>query len=72
MIKLNSGHEISVVGPGTWQSNPIKFSKAVEHALRSDYRHIHGAFVYLNEHEVGQGIRASGVPRSEIFPTSKL
>ncbi|EHA53381.1 aldehyde reductase 1 [Pyricularia oryzae 70-15] len=71
-IKLNSGHEIPVIGLGTWQSNPNEVAKAVEHALRNGYRHIDGALVYGNEHEVGEGIRASGVPRSDIFLTSKL
>lgn len=46
--------------------------KAVEAALRSGYRHIDTAFAYGNEKEVGEGIRASGVPREEIFLTTKL
>lgn len=47
-------------------------AKAVEVALKAGYRHIDAAAIYDNEAEVGTGIRASGVPRSEIFVTSKL
>ncbi|KAF7563380.1 hypothetical protein G7046_g736 [Stylonectria norvegica] len=71
-IKLNSGYEIPVVGLGTWQSGPNEVAKAVKIALDVGYRHIDAAAVYGNEAEVGEGIRASGVPRSEIFITSKL
>ncbi|EGO04066.1 hypothetical protein SERLA73DRAFT_175801 [Serpula lacrymans var. lacrymans S7.3] len=72
LIKLNSGFDIPAVGFGTWQSKPNEVSNAVEVALRSGYRHIDCAWLYGNEKEVGEGIRASGVPRSEIFITSKV
>ncbi|KAI0420764.1 aldehyde reductase 1 [Xylaria grammica] len=71
-LKLNSGYSIPVVGLGTWQSGPHEVAKAVEHALRGGYRHIDAAACYGNENEVGEGIRASGVPRADIFVTSKL
>ncbi|KAI0207028.1 aldehyde reductase 1 [Astrocystis sublimbata] len=71
-LKLNSGYSIPAVGLGTWQSRPNEVASAVEHALRHGYRHIDAASCYGNESEVGQGILASGVPRSEIFITSKL
>ncbi|KAI0402177.1 aldehyde reductase 1 [Xylaria palmicola] len=71
-LKLNSGYSIPVVGLGTWQSGPNEVARAVEHALRYGYRHIDTAACYGNESEVGEGIRASGVPRSDIFVTSKL
>ncbi|EGY19449.1 Aldehyde reductase 1 like protein [Verticillium longisporum] len=71
-FKLNSGHSIPAVGLGTWQSGPNEVARAVEHALRHGYRHIDAAAVYDNEEEVGAGIKASGVPREEIFLTSKL
>lgn len=57
---------------GTWQSAPGDVEVAVETALRAGYRHIDTAFAYENEKEVGEGIRRSGVPREEIFLTSKL
>lgn len=49
------------------QSKPNEVKHAVEAALRAGYRHIDAASVYGNEAEVGQGIKASGVDRSEIF-----
>jgi Aldo/keto reductases, related to diketogulonate reductase len=70
--KLNTGYSIPAIGLGTWQSQPGGVEKAVEEALRAGYRHIDTAFAYGNEKEVGQGIRASGVPREEIFLTTKL
>jgi diketogulonate reductase-like aldo/keto reductase len=71
-IKLNSGCEIPVVGLGTWLSKPNEVENAVEAALKSGYRHIDAAAIYQNEEEVGRGIKKSGVPREEIFVTSKL
>lgn len=57
---------------GTWQSRPGAVEKAVEVALKTGYRHIDTATAYGNEREVGEGIRRSGVPREEIFLTTKL
>lgn len=72
-IKLNSGAEIPVIGLGTWQSKQGEVAAAVSYAIKdAGYRHIDCAWAYGNELEVGQGIRASGVPRSEIFITSKV
>ncbi|KAF7789685.1 hypothetical protein EIP86_000631 [Pleurotus ostreatoroseus] len=72
-IKLNSGAEIPAIGLGTWQSKPDDVVHAVEYALKeAGYRHIDCAWAYGNEKEVGEGIRRSGVPRSEIFITSKV
>ncbi|PPQ69216.1 hypothetical protein CVT24_000013 [Panaeolus cyanescens] len=72
-IKLNDGKEIPVIGLGTWQSKPGEVAAAVAYAIKeAGYRHIDCAWAYGNEKEVGEGIRASGVPRSEIFVTSKL
>ncbi|RDW86251.1 aldo/keto reductase [Aspergillus mulundensis] len=71
-FKLNTGYEIPAVGLGTWQSKPNEVQAAVAAALKIGYRHIDAAAVYGNEREVGDGIKASGVPREEIFLTSKL
>ncbi|KAJ4264327.1 hypothetical protein NW762_005523 [Fusarium torreyae] len=71
-FKLNSGYSIPAVGLGTWQSGPNEVAYAVEYALKHGYRHIDGAACYDNEREVGAGIKASGVPREELFLTSKL
>ncbi|KAK5112099.1 hypothetical protein LTR62_004441 [Meristemomyces frigidus] len=73
---LNTGAKIPAVGLGTWQSPPGEVAKAVEHALRTGYRHLDCAFVYGNESEVGLGIRRAletGICKCEdIFVTSKL
>ncbi|KAL9946354.1 hypothetical protein D7B24_001701 [Verticillium nonalfalfae] len=69
---LNTGDKLPAVGLGTWQSKPNEVKHAVEAALRQGYRHIDTALAYGNEREVGDGIKASGVPRSEIWLTTKL
>ncbi|CAE6405697.1 unnamed protein product, partial [Rhizoctonia solani] len=71
-VKLNNGVEIPALGLGTWQSKPEEVTNAVNHALKSGYRHIDCAFAYGNEAQVGEGIKKSGVPRSEIFITTKV
>lgn len=57
---------------GTWQAPPGQVQAAVAHALKNGYRHLDCALIYQNEAEVGEGIKESGVPRSEIFITSKV
>lgn len=69
---LNTGAKIPALGLGTWQSKPHEVEKAVEIALRKGYRHIDTALAYANEAEVGLGIKNSGVPRDEIWITTKL
>jgi L-glyceraldehyde reductase len=66
-FKLNSGYSIPAVGLGTWQSGPNEVKEAVAAALEIGYRHIDAAAVYGNEFEVGEGIKASGVDRKDIF-----
>ncbi|MGD8193547.1 aldo/keto reductase [Herbiconiux sp. P18] len=69
---LNNGVEIPVIGLGVYQSSPEETAAAVETALRTGYRHIDTAAAYRNERQVGEGIRASGVDRSEIFVETKV
>ncbi|GJJ15098.1 hypothetical protein Clacol_009373 [Clathrus columnatus] len=71
-IKLNNGMEIPAIGYGTWQAPEDQVATVVEHALKAGYRHIDCAWSYDNEVGVGQGIKASGILREEIFITSKL
>lgn len=71
--KLNDGHEIPVVGFGTWQmDNDENTTNIVKQAIKEGYTHIDTAAVYGNEEAVGKGIRESGVNRSELFVTTKL
>lgn len=71
---LNNGNRIPAVGFGTFQGDEgnAKVKDAVSLALRHGYRHIDTANAYGNEKEVGQAIRESGIPRDEIFVTTKL
>lgn len=71
-IKLNNGVEIPCVGYGTFRTDPAVTAQAVQDAITAGYRHIDTAKVYENEAGVGQGIKAAGVPREELFVTSKL
>lgn len=71
-FELNTGALIPAVGLGTWKSEPGEVRKAVAYALKDGYRHIDAALIYGNENEVGLGIQDSGIPREEIFITSKL
>lgn len=71
--KLANGVEIPCVGFGTFQTPDGETAvQAVKAALKAGYRHIDTASVYGNEVGVGRGIVESGVPREEIFVTTKL
>src|SRR3954451_9014454 len=72
MITLNNGVQIPQFGFGVYQVPPEETAEAVQAALEIGYRHIDTAEMYGNEKGVGEGIRASGVPREEVFVTSKL
>lgn len=72
-IKLNNGIQIPVLGLGVWKTAPGKETEnAVLAALKAGYRHIDTAAIYHNEADVGAAIRKSGIPRKEIFITTKL
>lgn len=70
--KLNNGLEIPVVGFGTWQSSEEDAKNSVLWALEAGYRHIDTAAAYKNEKAVGEAIKESGIPREDIFLTTKL
>lgn len=73
VVRLNQGPEIPVVGLGVFQSPPGSPTRqAAEWALEAGYRHIDTAAYYENESDVGAAVRASGLPREEVFVTSKL
>jgi 2,5-diketo-D-gluconate reductase A len=61
-----------MVGFGTWQLKGRKAYEAVLYALRAGYRHIDTATMYGNEEEVGRALRDCGVPRGDVFVTTKL
>ncbi|OBZ71616.1 putative oxidoreductase C26F1.07 [Grifola frondosa] len=69
---LPSGDEIPSVALGVWQADRGEVGAAVKTALKSGYRHIDGAWAYHNEEEVGQALKESGVPRDQVWLTSKL
>lgn len=71
-LKLNTGAKIPQLGFGTYKITPESTFDIVSSALEIGYRHIDTAQMYGNEAEVGKAISESGIPRSEIFLTTKL
>lgn len=72
-FKLNDGNFIPAVGFGVFLiPNDGSTYTAVSEALKAGYRHIDTAAAYFNEEEVGRAVKDSGIPRGEIFITSKL
>ena len=70
---LKNGVEIPCIGLGTWQTPEGELAyNAVRDALSHGYRHVDTAAVYGNEVSVGRAVRESGIPREEIFITSRL
>jgi 2,5-diketo-D-gluconate reductase A len=69
---LNNGVQIPQLGFGVWRVSNDESIPAVTKALEVGYRHIDTAALYHNEEGVGQAIRASGIPRQDIFVTTKL
>lgn len=71
-IRLNSRADMPQLGFGVYKVPPGQTAEAVRLALRAGYRSIDTATLYRNEREVGQAIAESGVPRDELFVTTKL
>ncbi|MCG7310808.1 aldo/keto reductase [Brachybacterium sp. ACRRE] len=71
-IELNSGHAIPQLGFGVFKVPADEAEKAVTSALEVGYRHIDTAAIYGNEEGVGAAIAKSGIPRDELFVTTKL
>src|SRR4051812_9492708 len=72
LIRLNNGVAMPALGLGVFQTPPEATAAAVAEALRVGYRLIDTAAAYLNEREVGEGIRRSGIPRAEVFIETKV
>lgn len=71
-INLNNGKEIPSVGLGTWLIDNDKVVDVIKTAVKLGYRHIDTAQAYENEEGVGLGIKKCGIPREELFITTKI
>jgi 2,5-diketo-D-gluconate reductase A len=71
-VTLNNGVEMPILGFGVFQVPPEQTEQAVTDALVAGYRALDTAAAYLNEKAVGRAIEASGIPRDELFVTTKL
>jgi 2,5-diketo-D-gluconate reductase A len=71
-VTLNNGVEMPILGFGVFQIPPDDTERVVTEALEVGYRHIDTAAAYQNEEAVGRAVRSSGVPRGELFITTKL
>lgn len=69
---LRNGIKIPVLGLGTWFIDDDKADKAIISAVKIGYRHIDTAQAYGNERGIGAGVKACGIPREELFITSKV
>ena len=71
-VTLNNGVEMPILGFGVYQIPPEDTEQAVATALEVGYRLIDTAASYGNEEAVGRAVRSSGIPREELFVTTKL
>ncbi|WP_298706116.1 aldo/keto reductase [uncultured Veillonella sp.] len=71
-VELNNGVTMPILGFGVYQVPPEETKQAVLEALKAGYRHIDTAQAYGNEKEVGEAIKESGIPREELFITTKI
>jgi 2,5-diketo-D-gluconate reductase B len=67
-----NGAKIPAIGFGTYGMSRQEMLRMIPAALKGGFRHIDTAQIYRNEEEVGEGIASSGIPRSEIFVTTKV
>lgn len=72
LLTLNDGHTIPQLGLGVYKVGSAEAARAVETAIDSGYRHVDTAAFYNNERGVGAGIAASGIPREDVFVTTKV
>lgn len=71
-IPLNDGHSLPQLGFGIWSIPAGETAAAVKSALDFGYRLVDGAWIYGNEKEQGEGIRLAGLPREDVFITTKV
>ena len=71
-VVLNNGVRMPWFGLGVWQMEPRETESHVKTAVRLGYRSIDTAKIYQNEHAVGRAVRTCGVPRDQLFVTTKV
>ncbi|HQR79115.1 MAG TPA: aldo/keto reductase [Actinomycetota bacterium] len=71
-VTLNNGVQMPILGFGVYQIPPDQTERAVAEALEAGYRHIDTAAAYRNEEAVGRALAASGIPREQLFITTKM
>ena len=71
-IKLASGHNIPILGYGVYQTPADVAEEVTDHAIKVGYRHVDSATVYRNEQPSAAGMLKSGVPREQLYFTSKV
>ncbi|MGW6572032.1 aldo/keto reductase [Streptomyces sp. NPDC054945] len=71
-VTLNNGTRMPILGFGVYQIPPEQTERAVTDALAAGYRQFDTAAAYGNEEAVGRAVKASGIPREELFVTTKL
>lgn len=71
-VTLSNGVEVPQLALGTWLIDDDKAAEAVREAVEIGYRHFDTAQAYANERGVGEGMRTAGVPREELFVTTKV
>ena len=69
---LSNGVNIPKLGLGTWRIEDAAVTQVIRDAVKIGYRHFDTAQAYANERGVGEGLRASGIPRADLFVTTKL
>lgn len=72
LVTLNDGNRIPQLGLGVWQVPDAQAAAVVKEALAAGYRSVDTAAIYDNERGVGQGLATSGVPREDVFVTTKV
>ena len=72
LLTLNTGVRMPALGLGVFQSPPAETAAAVESAIRRGYRLIDTAAAYMNERQVGEGLRGSGIARDDVFIETKI
>lgn len=70
--RMPSGYDIPILGFGVYQTPADMTSEVVQYAIEAGYRHIDSAVAYRNEGQVAEGIKKSGIPRNQVFFTTKV